>query len=71
MTDSGKGVREREIIFPPFSENEFSLGNPGPSFENVVRNLSVPVGRDATFTCVVSSIGRYKVGIRGHDFLYK
>ncbi|XP_046398595.1 lachesin-like [Ischnura elegans] len=33
-----------------------------PEFAEPIVNLTVPVGRDATFTCVVSHLGGYRVG---------
>ncbi|XP_063851620.1 lachesin-like isoform X2 [Scylla paramamosain] len=33
-----------------------------PDFARPLNNVSVPVGRDATFSCVVSDLGGYRVG---------
>ncbi|MPC73753.1 hypothetical protein E2C01_068090 [Portunus trituberculatus] len=32
-----------------------------PDFARPLNNVSVPVGRDATFSCVVSDLGGYRV----------
>ena len=33
-----------------------------PSFTNALKNISVPIERDVTFTCNVKNIGHYRVG---------
>jgi neurotrimin len=32
-----------------------------PEFTEPLENLTVPVGRDATFTCIVRGLGGYRV----------
>ncbi|KAK6630678.1 hypothetical protein RUM43_014667, partial [Polyplax serrata] len=34
-----------------------------PEFSEPIANLTVPVGRDATFKCVVQHLGGYRVSI--------
>ena len=36
-----------------------------PVFTNVLKNVSVPIERDVTFTCNVRNIGRYRVSGAG------
>ena len=46
-----------------------------PMFVESLKNLTVPIGRDATFTCVVRHLGGYRVSnITWHDipvYLYE
>ena len=39
----------------------FVLGTPKPEFVGEVENVTVPVGRDAIFTCNVKNLGRFRV----------
>ena len=40
----------------------FFSGTPKPEFVGLVENVTVPVGRDAIFTCNVKNLGRFRVG---------
>ena len=39
----------------------FVVGTPKPEFVGEVENVTVPVGRDAIFTCNVKNLGRFRV----------
>ncbi len=48
-------------------KDKFTIsGTPIPEFVGAVENVTVPVGRDAIFTCNVKNLGRFKV--RGYQF---
>jgi len=48
-------------------KDKFTIsGTPIPEFVGAVENVTVPVGRDAIFTCNVKNLGRFKV--RKHQF---
>lgn len=35
-----------------------------PRFEDSLNNLTVSLGREAVFTCVVNDLGSYRVGVQ-------
>jgi hypothetical protein len=45
-----------------YFKNQFFSGTPKPEFMGLVENVTVPVGRDAIFTCNVKNLGRFRVG---------
>ena len=51
-------IEEKYIIYNLISEGP-------PAFTNVLKNVSVPIERDVTFTCNVRNIGRYRVSGAG------
>nr|XP_034180399.1 lachesin-like isoform X1 [Osmia lignaria] len=46
------------LIYP----NDIFGGAFPPEFAGPIKNLTVPLGRDATFTCLVKHLGGYRVG---------
>jgi hypothetical protein len=51
-----------------YFKNQFFSGTPKPEFVGLVENVTVPVGRDAIFTCNVKNLGRFRVGRFGIFF---
>ncbi|KAI4488075.1 hypothetical protein M0804_004923 [Polistes exclamans] len=42
--------------------NDIFGGAYQPEFSGPIKNLTIPLGRDATFTCLVKNLGGYRVG---------
>lgn len=53
----------RFFITHNYSYNEMFLagGVEVPEFGEPITNLTVPIGRDATFKCIVVNLGNYRV----------
>jgi len=46
-----------------FSDGGMVGGDFQPRFAEPLQNLTVPLGRDATFTCMVHALGGYRVSV--------
>ncbi|XP_066954068.1 lachesin-like [Macrobrachium rosenbergii] len=50
------------ITYPPARINEVASDEMEPEFGGAIKNVTVPLGREAVLSCVVDNLGEYKVG---------
>ncbi|KAK8385772.1 hypothetical protein O3P69_016501 [Scylla paramamosain] len=48
--------------YPPAHLNEVGTSEPEPDFGDVIKNVTVALGREAVLSCIVDNLGDYKVG---------
>lgn len=49
-------------IFAAFTGHKLNLDDDQPYFASPIQNISVPIGREATLSCIVNNLGSYKIG---------
>ncbi|XP_042876504.1 lachesin-like [Penaeus japonicus] len=53
----------RSRLFPPTDRlNEVEEKEPEPDFGDVIKNVTVALGREAVLSCIVDNLGNYRVG---------
>lgn len=51
------------LCFPAAHMNEVGTSEPEPDFGDVIKNVTVALGREAILSCIVDNLGDYKVGV--------
>ncbi|XP_068246387.1 lachesin-like [Palaemon carinicauda] len=50
------------ITYPPARINEVASDEAEPDFVGAIKNVTVPLGKEAVLSCVVDNLGEYRVG---------
>lgn len=52
------------VVFVPTAHmNEVGTSEPEPEFGDVIKNVTVALGREAILSCIVDNLGDYKVSV--------